>query len=93
MSHENIDEGGTSAYIPKSPNLLNGKLALVTGGAGGIGRAITRAMSRAGAQIIAADIDKNIAAPSVGELVSSVAIASSIELNVTDPMSYRAAAE
>lgn len=43
---------------PSIPLTLQGKTAIVTGAASGIGRAITVAFVRAGAQVVAADIDE-----------------------------------
>ena len=39
--------------------MLEGKTALVTGGTGGIGRAICERFAREGAEVIAADLEKN----------------------------------
>jgi len=38
---------------------LNGKVALVTGGAGGLGRATAQALRAAGAEVVVADIDES----------------------------------
>jgi rhamnulose-1-phosphate aldolase/alcohol dehydrogenase len=50
------------------PGELQGKVALVTGAAGGIGRAVLRALSGAGASVVAFDIDGDGAADAVAEL-------------------------
>ena len=50
------------------PGELHGKVALVTGAAGGIGRAILGALAAAGAAVVAFDIDGPGAADAVSEL-------------------------
>jgi 3-oxoacyl-[acyl-carrier protein] reductase len=56
-------------------NPLDGKRALVVGGGGaGIGRAITRGLSRAGAAVAVVDIDEDAANAAAGELPAGVAI-------------------
>jgi NAD(P)-dependent dehydrogenase (short-subunit alcohol dehydrogenase family) len=40
------------------PSSFEGKVALITGGAGGLGRATARALAHAGARIVVADIDE-----------------------------------
>jgi rhamnulose-1-phosphate aldolase/alcohol dehydrogenase len=50
------------------PGELQGKVALVTGAAGGIGRAVLRALNGAGASVVAFDIDGDGAADAVAEL-------------------------
>lgn len=47
---------------------LEGKVALVTGAAGGIGQAVLRVLSRAGASVVAFDLDGKGAAEAVSDL-------------------------
>jgi NAD(P)-dependent dehydrogenase (short-subunit alcohol dehydrogenase family) len=58
---------------------LAGKVAIVTGGAGGIGSATVRALTDAGAQVVVADIDiaraKDVAQTVVGALAIEVDLA------------------
>lgn len=51
---------------------LSGKIAIVTGGAGGIGRGITRAFVKEGASVLAVDINDEAGAALVDELGEKV---------------------
>jgi NAD(P)-dependent dehydrogenase (short-subunit alcohol dehydrogenase family) len=75
--------GGT-----QSPFRLEGRRALVTGGASGIGEATVKELTRAGAFVWIADINTG-AAEALAEQVSS---AQAIQLDVTNPESIAAAA-
>src|SRR4051794_39373837 len=66
---------------------LDGKKALVTGGASGIGEAISRVFTDAGASVVIADIDKSRAEALTKELPR----ASSIVCDITDEASVRQA--
>jgi 2-hydroxycyclohexanecarboxyl-CoA dehydrogenase len=67
---------------------LEGRVALVTGGAGGIGSAIARRLAAEGAMVTVGDLDL-AGAQSVADEVSGAAV----ELDVTDLRSARAAVE
>lgn len=67
---------------------FTGKVALVTGGASGIGRAVCDRLAAGGAMVVLADVDETAAhraAREIGELASPV------RLDVTDPASAEAA--
>ena len=59
---------------PNTPFRLDGKVALITGGASGIGECTSRAFSHAGASIIVADIDTKKAEALAAELPGSRAM-------------------
>ena len=67
---------------------LAGQIAAITGGAGTIGRATARAMSRAGAEIALLDIDVE-AAEAAAKTLGGAALG--LACDVTDPVSVRAA--
>lgn len=71
---------------------LDGRRAVVTGGAGGIGRAITTAYLREGAAVLIADIDA-AAAERTAEELSSVGTISGIGCDVTKSADTRALAD
>jgi len=59
---------------PTTPFRLDGKIALITGGASGIGERTSRAFSQAGASVIIADLDTAKAETLAAELPGSRAI-------------------
>ncbi|GGM35652.1 oxidoreductase [Micromonospora sonchi] len=65
--------------------MLNGKIALVTGGGAGIGRAIAQAYAKAGASVMVTDIDSDAAAAVASEITESGGTADSRHLDTTDP--------
>jgi 2-keto-3-deoxy-L-fuconate dehydrogenase len=70
-----------------APFRLDGRIALVTGGASGIGEATCRALTSAGARVIIADIDRARADRLAAELAGSTVF----RLDVTDEASIAAA--
>jgi NAD(P)-dependent dehydrogenase (short-subunit alcohol dehydrogenase family) len=68
---------------------LNGKVALVTGAAGGIGRAVAAALAASGARLVCADIQLAAATESAAELPGAFAA----RMDVSDEASVAAAME
>jgi len=71
------------------PYRLDGKIALVTGGASGIGAATCRELARAGAEVIIADVNLKAAQAFAEELGEARAV----EMDVTDSKSIAKAAK
>lgn len=72
---------------PTQPFRLDGKVAIVTGGASGIGAATCRTLAHAGAQVLIADVNHEAAAT----LAASIPSAKPVRMDVTDPASICAA--
>ncbi len=67
-----------------SPSMLDGKIALVTGGAQGIGKAIATSLARKGVNVIVGDLNAQAAESTASEIVRSGSQSSGIALNVAD---------
>jgi 3-hydroxybutyrate dehydrogenase len=63
---------------------LNDQVAIVTGAASGIGRAIARRFARAGARVVVADLDHDAAASTAREIDADPRRAVGIAMDVTD---------
>jgi NAD(P)-dependent dehydrogenase (short-subunit alcohol dehydrogenase family) len=74
------------------PTLLQNHIAAVTGAGSGIGRAIAAGFGRAGAQVVALDIDADAAASTAAEIRDAGGQAESLTLDVTDHAACRAIA-
>lgn len=65
--------------------LLDGRVAIVTGGAGGIGRAITELFAAHGAAVVVADIDEERTAATVEAVVAAGGTALAAVGDITEP--------
>jgi NAD(P)-dependent dehydrogenase (short-subunit alcohol dehydrogenase family) len=72
---------------------LEGRVALVTGGASGLGRATAVALAAAGAHVAVADIDTAGSEQTCAQIAGDGGSAEVLELDVTDDDSRRAAVE
>jgi len=72
---------------------LQGKRVIVTGAAGGLGRAFAEGFARSGACVVAADINSVGIEETVGLIQAAGGIAHAAELDVTDAGSTQAVAE
>src|ERR1044071_1549751 len=71
------------------PGILDGKVALVTGGGGGIGRATALAMIREGARVAVADYDEVAARDTVAQINAAGGQAVTLTGDVTSPEAVR----
>ncbi len=72
---------------------LAGRTALVTGGAGLLGRQFTRALGEAGASVVVADLDLALARKQADSLQSAGIAALAVAVDVTEPDSAAAMVE
>jgi NAD(P)-dependent dehydrogenase (short-subunit alcohol dehydrogenase family) len=64
---------------------MNGKVAIVTGGGSGIGRAAAVAFAAEGATVVVGDVDRDGGAATVETIASAGGTARFVETDVTDP--------
>jgi NAD(P)-dependent dehydrogenase (short-subunit alcohol dehydrogenase family) len=72
---------------------LTGKVAVITGGASGIGRALADAFAAEGMKLVLADVEASALDAAVGELTASGADAIGVVTDVTDPAAVAALAD
>ena len=66
------------------PSMLDGQIALVTGGAQGIGKAIATALAHNGAHVIVGDLNAHAAESTAAEIVGTGCQSTGLALNVAD---------
>lgn len=71
---------------------LSGKTAVVTGGAGGIGRGIVAALLEEGVRVVVADVEAPVLEEAVAELAERGEVRG-VRTDVSDPASFEALAE
>ncbi|MGH7354170.1 MAG: SDR family NAD(P)-dependent oxidoreductase [Candidatus Rokuibacteriota bacterium] len=74
-------------------NTLTGKVAVVTGGASGIGRSLALAFARERAKVVLADVDEAGMARVAGEIKAAGSEAATVHTDVADLASVQALAE
>lgn len=72
---------------------LDGRTALVTGGAGLLGKQFTRALGQAGAAVVVADLDKDGAQAHAQQLADEGIQALAVQVDITQPDSVSAMVE
>ena len=72
---------------------LSGKVAVVTGGAGGIGKALVAALLAEGARVVVGDVEERVLEETVDELSSEGAVIKGVVTDVSDPDSVNALAD
>jgi NAD(P)-dependent dehydrogenase (short-subunit alcohol dehydrogenase family) len=85
--------GASAATTVLDSFRIDGKVAIVTGGAGGIGPIYGRALAEAGALVVLADLNGEGADKAAAVLGADGLPASSVQVDITDPRSAAAMAE
>jgi len=68
----------------KAIRIFDGATAIVTGGASGIGRALSRKLAKRGCEVVLADLQIELAEEVALEIRASGGKAEAVELDVTD---------
>lgn len=74
-------------HIEPAPARLDNQVTLVTGGGGGIGRAIACAFAAAGAHVVVADLDATAAESTAGAVIAAGGRALAVPTDVTSAVS------
>jgi NAD(P)-dependent dehydrogenase (short-subunit alcohol dehydrogenase family) len=93
MADRFADSPADAASAPSRSASLHGKVAFVTGAAGGLGAALTDALAEAGAHIVAADLRADALHARVTRLRERGVRAEGLALDVGDPAAVRGAVD
>src|SRR3954454_23385298 len=93
QKHDRRHTGGESSPREHGMSVwdLNGRTALVTGGARGLGQATAEALARAGASVMIGDVLDELGAESAQLIAKDGATTGSTYLDVTDEASWEEA--
>ncbi len=80
----------SSISIVDTMSVFNGRVAIITGGASGIGRALAEALAREGAEVVLADLRGERALEVAAEIVKSGGRARGAALDVCDAAAFAA---
>ena len=78
------------AFLPRSP-LLEGRVAIITGGASGIGKACAFAMAQEGAQVVIFDVDAESSERTINAIAAEGAGAAFFQVDVSNEGQVREA--
>ncbi len=81
------------SHFPETPGLLQGRLALITGAASGIGQAIAISFAKAGARVIVTDLDTARCAGTLAQVKAAGTDGWAFALDVTDLEACQALAD
>lgn len=75
--------------MTSQPRPLTGRVALITGGGSGLGRATALRLARGGASVVAADVDLDGAKHTVAQVEAAGGAGAAVALDVSDPAQVR----
>ena len=93
VHHHFVTRGRERTMDTANQSRLDGKVAIVTGGAGGIGSAYSRTLAGAGASVVIADLDEEGAREVAGAIAADGLAASAARVDITDVDSVAAMVE